>query len=116
MVLLKNDGNVLPLDKQKIKTVLMVGPDAYPRGTGGSRQRSCGAIRGRQPTAGNQQLSWIIRKCFLRSGTAQCGCCAFKFSNLSVAPAEASAMAPSGRTALYTVAFDVNQHRFSRRV
>jgi len=29
-VLLKNDGNVLPLDKQKIKTVLMVGPDAYP--------------------------------------------------------------------------------------
>ena len=30
MVLLKNDGNVLPLDKQKIKTVLMVGPDAYP--------------------------------------------------------------------------------------
>lgn len=30
MVLLKNDGNVLPLDQQKIKTVLMVGPDAYP--------------------------------------------------------------------------------------
>jgi len=30
MVLLKNDGNVLPLDKQKIKTVLVVGPDAYP--------------------------------------------------------------------------------------
>jgi beta-glucosidase len=30
MVLLKNDGNVLPLDKQKIKSVLVVGPDAYP--------------------------------------------------------------------------------------
>jgi beta-glucosidase len=30
MVLLKNDGNVLPLDEQKIKTVLVVGPDAYP--------------------------------------------------------------------------------------
>jgi beta-glucosidase len=30
MVLLKDDGNVLPLDKQKIKTVLVVGPDAYP--------------------------------------------------------------------------------------
>ncbi len=30
MVLLKNDGNVLPLDKKKIKTVLMVGPDVYP--------------------------------------------------------------------------------------
>jgi len=30
MVLLKNDGNVLPLDKSKTKSVLVVGPDAYP--------------------------------------------------------------------------------------
>jgi len=30
MVLLKNDGNLLPLDKQRIKSVLVVGPDAYP--------------------------------------------------------------------------------------
>jgi beta-glucosidase len=30
MVLLKNDGNVLPLDRQKVKTVLVVGPDAFP--------------------------------------------------------------------------------------
>ena len=29
-VLLKNDGNVLPLNKQQVKTVLVVGPDAYP--------------------------------------------------------------------------------------
>jgi beta-glucosidase len=29
-VLLKNDGNLLPLDKGKIKSVLVVGPDAYP--------------------------------------------------------------------------------------
>ena len=29
-VLLKNDGNILPLDKTKLKTVLLVGPDAYP--------------------------------------------------------------------------------------
>jgi beta-glucosidase len=29
-VLLKNANNLLPLDKQKIKTVLVVGPDAYP--------------------------------------------------------------------------------------
>ena len=29
-VLLKNDGGLLPLDKQGIKTVLVVGPDAYP--------------------------------------------------------------------------------------
>lgn len=29
-VLLKNEGNILPLDKQRVKTVLVVGPDAYP--------------------------------------------------------------------------------------
>jgi len=30
MVLLKNDGNLLPLDKSKIKSVAVIGPDAYP--------------------------------------------------------------------------------------
>jgi beta-glucosidase len=30
MVLLKNDGNVLPLNKHAIKSVAVVGPDAYP--------------------------------------------------------------------------------------
>jgi beta-glucosidase len=30
MVLLKNDGNLLPLDKDKIESILVVGPDAYP--------------------------------------------------------------------------------------
>ncbi len=29
-VLLKNEGSLLPLDKQKIKSILVVGPDAYP--------------------------------------------------------------------------------------
>jgi beta-glucosidase len=30
MVLLKNDGGLLPLDRKKLKTILVVGPDAYP--------------------------------------------------------------------------------------
>jgi len=30
IVLLKNQGSLLPLDKQKIKSILVVGPDAYP--------------------------------------------------------------------------------------
>jgi beta-glucosidase len=30
MVLLKNAGNLLPLDKQKIHSIAVVGPDAYP--------------------------------------------------------------------------------------
>lgn len=29
-VLLKNEGSLLPLDKTKVKTILVVGPDAYP--------------------------------------------------------------------------------------
>jgi beta-glucosidase len=40
MVLLKNDGSLLPLDKAKIKTIAVVGPDADPAviGGGGSSQ------------------------------------------------------------------------------
>ncbi|MDQ3918361.1 MAG: glycoside hydrolase family 3 C-terminal domain-containing protein [Acidobacteriota bacterium] len=30
MVLLKNEGGLLPLNKSRVKTVLVVGPDAYP--------------------------------------------------------------------------------------
>jgi len=30
IVLLKNDGNLLPLDKGRIKSVAVIGPDAYP--------------------------------------------------------------------------------------
>ena len=30
MVLLKNDGNVLPLDRGKIKSIAVIGPDAHP--------------------------------------------------------------------------------------
>jgi len=35
MVLLKNEGHVLPLDKRKIKTIAVLGPDAYPAVWGG---------------------------------------------------------------------------------
>lgn len=35
MVLLKNDGNILPLDKTRIKSIAVIGPDAYPAQVGG---------------------------------------------------------------------------------
>ncbi len=35
MVLLKNDGNVLPLQKGSIKTIAVIGPDAHPAQPGG---------------------------------------------------------------------------------
>ncbi len=40
MVLLKNSGNLLPLDKAKVKTIAVLGPDSYPAvpGGGGSSQ------------------------------------------------------------------------------
>ena len=47
MVLLKNDGNLLPLDRKRLKTVLVVGPDAYPAvpvGGGSARVEPFGAV------------------------------------------------------------------------
>jgi beta-glucosidase len=35
MVLLKNDGNILPFDKTSIKSIAVIGPDAYPAQVGG---------------------------------------------------------------------------------
>jgi beta-glucosidase len=35
MVLLKNENSILPLDKKKIKTIAVIGPDAYPAVVGG---------------------------------------------------------------------------------
>ncbi len=35
MVLLKNQGNLLPLDKRRYKTIAVIGPDAYPSVIGG---------------------------------------------------------------------------------
>ncbi|MGO9640818.1 MAG: glycoside hydrolase family 3 C-terminal domain-containing protein [Candidatus Acidiferrales bacterium] len=35
MVLLKNDGSLLPFDKTKLKSIAVIGPDAYPAVPGG---------------------------------------------------------------------------------
>jgi len=47
MVLLKNDANLLPLDKGKIKSIAVIGPDAYPAqvvGGGSAGVRPFGAV------------------------------------------------------------------------
>ena len=41
MVLLKNDGGLLPLDRSKIKTLALVGPDAYPAVPVGGGSAGC---------------------------------------------------------------------------
>jgi beta-glucosidase len=47
LVLLKNDGELLPLDKAKVRTVALIGPDAYPAipvGGGSAQVRPLGAV------------------------------------------------------------------------
>ena len=47
IVLLKNDDNLLPLDKSKIKSIAVIGPDAYPAqtvGGGSARVRPFAAV------------------------------------------------------------------------
>src|SRR5437773_11959293 len=47
MVLLKNDGNLLPLDKTRIKSIAVIGPDAYPAvpdGGGSARVQPFAAV------------------------------------------------------------------------
>jgi beta-glucosidase-like glycosyl hydrolase len=39
IVLLKNEGNLLPLDASKIKTIAVIGPTAYPAGYSRRRKR-----------------------------------------------------------------------------
>jgi len=47
LVLLKNDGDLLPLDRAKVKTVALIGPDAYPAipvGGGSAEVRPLAAV------------------------------------------------------------------------
>ena len=67
-VLLKNEGNLLPLKKEPGMSVLVVGPDAYPAVPvgGGSAQRR--AIRSRELISGHQQLCGETGKVFYSPG------------------------------------------------
>lgn len=59
IVLLKNEANILPLDRKKIRTIAVVGPNAYPAVTGGGGSsrvqpfRSVSALEGIIAVAGN---------------------------------------------------------------
>jgi len=59
IVLLKNEANMLPLDRKKIRTIAVVGPNAHPAATGGGGSsrvqpyRSVSALEGIIVAAGN---------------------------------------------------------------
>lgn len=59
MVLLKNDGDILPLDKSRIKSIAVIGPDAYSAqvGGGGSAESETETVYGGQLPAGSGTLS-----------------------------------------------------------
>src|SRR5262249_14680640 len=47
LVLLKNDGDLLPLSKEKVKSIAVIGPDAYPAvpvGGGSARVQPFSAV------------------------------------------------------------------------
>jgi beta-glucosidase len=60
IVLLKNDGNILPLERSKIKSIAVIGPNAHPAVTGGGGSsimqpfRSVSALDGIIAAAGEQ--------------------------------------------------------------
>src|SRR5262249_56664857 len=56
IVLLKNAGGLLPLDKTKVKTIAVVGPNAEPcrlGGYSGVPKRCVGVLRGIREAVGN---------------------------------------------------------------
>ena len=52
MVLLKNDNHILPLDKNKIKTIAVIGPEAYPAVVGGGGSSSVAPFNAVSPLEG----------------------------------------------------------------
>jgi beta-glucosidase len=64
MVLLKNEQNLLPLDKRKLKTVAIIGPDAYPAvGQGGGSVtvapfRAVSFLEGLSDALPDQEVHW----------------------------------------------------------
>lgn len=67
MVLLKNDGNVLPLNKHSIKSVAVIGPDAYPAvpvGGGSAGVRPFAAVSFLEGIA--NELGPTVRTCYRR--------------------------------------------------
>src|SRR5438552_5514811 len=63
VVLLKNEGNVLPLNKGKFKTIAVIGPNAYPAVPVWRRQRPSRRIPFRRPAGRPQQLPGDERNC-----------------------------------------------------
>jgi beta-glucosidase len=68
-VLLKNEGHLLPLDKAQLKTILVVGPDAYPGVPVGRWQRERGSLPYGEHAGRHTECGRIVGECVVRGGS-----------------------------------------------
>ena len=60
ITLLKNEGHILPLDPAKIKTITIIGPDAYPAIPGGGGSSEAHAFEPVSQLTGTMLLSYNL--------------------------------------------------------
>ena len=72
ITLLKNEGKLLPLDPAKIKTIAIIGPNAYPAVTGGGGSSQAHAFEPVSISYRHRQLARSRGACFLQRRNAGC--------------------------------------------
>ncbi len=68
IVLLKNEGNLLPLDRSKVKSILVIGPNAHPAVTGGGGSSRVHPFRSVSALEGLTQIAGGSVKVFYENG------------------------------------------------
>jgi len=68
IVLLKNKGNLLPLDRSKVKSILVIGPNAHPAVTGGGGSSRVHPFRAVSALEGLTQIAGSGVKIFYENG------------------------------------------------
>ncbi len=68
IVLLKNEGNLLPLDRSKVKSILVIGPNAHPAVTGGGGSSRVHPFRSVSALEGLTQIAGSSVKVFYENG------------------------------------------------
>jgi beta-glucosidase len=68
IVMLKNEGNLLPLDRSKVKSILVIGPNAHPAVTGGGGSSRVHPFRSVSALEGLTQIAGSSVKVFYENG------------------------------------------------
>ncbi len=62
MVLLKNEGGLLPLDGSKLKTIAVIGPNAFPRTATAGGSGPCAELQHRELSHRHQRQAGFARE------------------------------------------------------